>query len=73
MTRPSFGSPAWRRENAKSIMRSNIERDQIGRQLTPEARERAVDFAVDAWKGQMGNGTATQLGIKHVTSEILKD
>jgi hypothetical protein len=73
MARSSFGSRAWNRENAKEIMRGNIERDRVGRQLAPEAREKAVEFAVGVWKGQMGNGTAAQLGIKHVTSGILKD
>ena len=59
-------------ENDREIMRGNIDRDPLGRQLTPEARERAVDFAVDSWKGQMGNGTASQLGIKHVTQGVIK-
>ena len=67
---------AWtdeeRRENARQIMASNIDRDSIGRQLTPEARKEAIEFAVNAWKGNMGNGEAAQLGIKHVTSKVLK-
>jgi hypothetical protein len=60
------------RENARGIMRGNIERDPVGRKLTPEAMHRAVEFAVDAWKGQMGNGEASRLGILHVTSDIIK-
>ena len=67
---------AWtneeRRENARQIMAGNIDRDSIGRQLTPEARKEAIEFAVNAWKGNMGNGEAAQLGIKHVTSKVLK-
>ncbi len=67
---------AWtneeRRENARQIMAGNIDRDSIGRQLTPEARKEAIEFAVNSWKGDMGNGEAAQLGIKHVTSKVLK-
>jgi len=62
-----------KRENARSIMRSNIDRDSVGSKLTPAARERAVEFAVDVWEGQMGNGKAAELGIKHVTHGVLKD
>ncbi len=62
-----------RRESARRIMASNIDRHQTGRKLTPEAREKAIEFAVDAWKGNMGNGTASDLGIKHVTTGVLKD
>ncbi len=62
-----------RRDNARKIMAGNIDRHQTGRKLTPEAREKAIEFAVDAWKGNMGNGTASELGIKHVTREVLKD
>ena len=62
-----------RKDNARGIMRGNIERDPVGRKLTPAARERAVEFAVDAWKGRMGNGQAAQLGIKHVTAGIFKE
>lgn len=62
-----------RRENARSIMRSNIERDPVGCRLTPEAKERAVEFAVDVWKGDMGNGKAAELGIRHVTKDVFKD
>lgn len=61
-----------RRENARQIMAGNIDRDPIGQQLTPEARKEAIEFAVNAWKGNMGNGEAVQLGIKHVISKVLK-
>lgn len=62
-----------RRENARQIMRGNIERDPVGRKLTPEAKERAVEFAVDVWKGDMGNGRAAEIGIKHVTRDVFED
>ena len=61
-----------KRENAREIMRGNIDRDPLGSQLAPEARERAVEFAVDAWKGQRGNGDASQLGIQHATQGVIK-
>jgi hypothetical protein len=57
----------------RSIIAGNIDRDPAGRRLTPEARERAIDFGTKVWKGNMGNGTASDLGIKHVTSDVLKD
>lgn len=55
----------------RQIIAGNIDRDPIGRQLTPQARERAIDFGVQAWKGQMGNGQAADIGIRHATSEVL--
>ncbi len=67
---------AWtereKRENARQIMTGNIDRDPVGQQLTPEARTRAIEFAVDVWRGNMGNGEASKLGIKHATSGVLK-
>ena len=66
-------TPEEKRRNAIDIMKSNIDSHPVGRKLTPEARQRAAEFAADAWQGQMGNGTASELGIKHVTSGVLKD
>lgn len=60
-------------QNARDIMAGNIDRDSVGRKLTSEARERAIDFAVQAWEGQMGNGEASRLGIKHVTSDVFDE
>lgn len=60
------------RENKRRIIGDNIDKDTVGRKLTPEARERAIDFAVDNWPHNMGNGDAAKLGIKHVTSGVLK-
>jgi len=61
------------RDFHRSIIASNIDRDSVGRKLTPQARERAIEFGTNAWKGNMGNGKAAELGIQHVTSEVLKD
>lgn len=61
-----------RRDNAREIMRGNIERDPVGARLTDAAKERAVEFAVDAWCGNMGNGQAAQIGIEHVTRDVFK-
>ncbi|PIP23530.1 MAG: hypothetical protein COX90_02710 [Candidatus Nealsonbacteria bacterium CG_4_10_14_0_2_um_filter_38_17] len=57
---------------AREIMEYNIDRDPVGRTLTPQAREGAIKFAVDVWKGNMGNGQASQLGIQHATHDVLK-
>ncbi len=61
-----------KRENHRRIMRTNIDQHEVGRKLTPEARERAVDFALDVWGGDMGNGEASDIGIKHVTRDVFK-
>ena len=57
----------------RKIIAGNIDRDSVGRKLTPEARERAVNFALDVWKGNMGNGKAAEIDINHVTRDVLKD
>jgi hypothetical protein len=62
-----------RRENTMRIMKANIDRDPVGKKLTPEARERAAEFAASVWKGSMGNGQAAGIGIKHVTRDVFKE
>ena len=57
----------------RKIIAGDISRDPTGSRLTPQARERAIDFGVNAWKGDMGCGRAVELGIKHVMSDILTD
>ena len=59
-------------KNAQAIIAQNIDGDPLGRQLTRDARARAIDFAVSVWKGNMGNGDAARMGIKHVTADIIK-
>lgn len=59
-------------KNSLEIMRQNIRRNPVGSKLTPQAQEKAAQFAVSVWKGQMGNGEASQIGIKAVTKDILK-
>lgn len=62
-----------KRKNSESIIAGNIDRDPVGRRLTPEARERAIQFGADAWKGNMGNGQAAKIGIQHVTFDVFKE
>jgi hypothetical protein len=57
----------------REIIADNIDRDSEGSRLTPEARERAINFGLSVWKGNMGNGEAARIGIKHVTSEVYED
>lgn len=59
--------------NHREIIGGNIDRHDVGRNLTPEAREKAINFALDNWNDQMGNGEATEIGIKHVTSDVFKE
>ncbi len=50
-----------------------IDRDPVGRKLTPEARESAITTGVNAWKGaRTGCGDAARVGIQEVTGKILK-
>ncbi len=60
-------------EARHKIISDNIKRDPLGKRLTPDAHNKAVDFALKNWPPNAGNGEAAQLGIKHVTSNILKD
>jgi hypothetical protein len=57
----------------RQIIASNIDRHPTGRKLTPAAREAAIDFGAKAWKGNMGNGRAAEIGIDHATAGVLKD
>jgi hypothetical protein len=57
----------------RKCLAGSIDRDPVGRQLTPEARERAIDFAHSVFKGTVNNGQATSAGIKHVTAGIFKE
>lgn len=56
----------------RQILAENIDRDRIGQKLTTQARERAINFAESVFKGDMGNGRASELGIKHVIADIFK-
>ena len=60
-------------KNHRDIIRGNIDRDPVGSKLTETAKQRATDFALKVWDGQMGNGEASDIGIKHVTSETFKE
>jgi len=57
----------------RAIIERNVDRDPVGSRLTPKAREAAVNAGMLAWRGQMGNGEAAQIGIEQVTSLIFKD
>jgi hypothetical protein len=57
----------------RQIMRNAILSDSLGRQLTPAALERAVDFAAKTWTGSTYAGTAAEAGIRHVTSDVLRE
>lgn len=61
-----------RRDNAVSIMKGNIDRHDLGSKLTPSARNAAAEFAADVWQGNMGNGEAAEIGIRHVTEAVIK-
>lgn len=60
------------RRLGRDILSKNIKNDSVGRNLTPEAHKRALDFAESVYTGNMGNGDAARLGIKHVLADVLK-
>lgn len=57
----------------RAVIERNVDRDPVGSRLTHEARREAVDFGLRAWRGQMGNGEAAQIGIEHVTSRVFRE
>ena len=57
----------------RRIIAGNIDRDSVGSKLTPVAREKAIDFALEVWGGNMGNGEAAEIGIKHATRDVFKE
>lgn len=68
--------PSDERDKERSARRTigeNIDKDPMGKRLTPEAREEAITIGVKAWgAAPIGNGDAAQIGIKAVTGKILK-
>lgn len=64
---------AWDADkNARDIIRGNIQRDRVGSSLTPQAQERAVDFAMKSTGAGLNWGQLKEIGIKHVTADVLK-
>lgn len=57
----------------RSIISGDIARDSVGAKLTPEAHERAVDFAMKQTGKGLNFGQLKNIGISHVTSEVFKD
>ena len=55
------------------IILGTIARNPIGRQLTPEAQQRAAEFAAANMGKGLNWGQLADVGIKHVTDGILKD
>ena len=65
----------WKAEDAaanRRIIEQNVDRDPLGSQLTPEARERAINFGLQSFEGRVTNGEASRLGILHAASDVLK-
>ena len=51
----------------------DIDKHPVGSKLTPAAREKAIDFAQKTMTtNNVDYGTATKLGIDHVTSDVFK-
>lgn len=61
-------------DSRRRIISGDISRDRVGAKLTPEAHERAVDFAmtVSDGSGRYNWGQLKDIGIKHVTSDVFK-
>lgn len=58
---------------SKRIISDTIARDKVGRTLTPQAQERAADFAANLSARGLNWGQLKDIGISHVTEGILKD
>ena len=61
-----------RDQNAREIVAAHIDKDPVGRRLTHEARQQAINFAADSWKGRLTVRDASQIGIRHVTQGVFK-
>lgn len=57
----------------KRIIAGDVARDRVGSRLTPAAQERAVDFAMKQTGKGLNWGQLKEIGISHVTSDVLKD
>jgi len=58
---------------SRRIIAGDIARDRVGSKLTPQAQERAVDHAMRHVGKNLNWGQLKDIGIKHVTADILKD
>lgn len=61
-----------RNELHRIIIARNIDRDKLGSRLTPAARQTAIDVGMSVFKGQMGNGQASDIGIKAALAQVLR-
>lgn len=57
----------WDEKN-RSWVRQVVDQDPVGSRLTDEAKDRAVDFAMDS-KGPVG--ITAEMGIRHVTADVI--
>lgn len=55
-------------ENNRAWVRRVVDQDPVGSRLTDEAKDRAVDFALDS-KGPVY--IAAEMGIRHVTADVI--
>lgn len=62
------------RDNTLACMRVSVRQVAEDRRLdlTPEALERAVEFAADQWRGQTNAGQAARAGVDHVTAGVIR-
>lgn len=67
------GDAAFKAKLNRDIITRNVDSHPVGRQLSADARKSAIDHGASVWQGQMGNGAAAEIGIKHATKGALKD
>jgi hypothetical protein len=60
------------RANARSIMSRHIDKAIERGDIRPHERDRAIDLAVNNWKGNMGNGQAADLAIEAFKKGIVR-
>jgi hypothetical protein len=56
----------------RRIILGDIQRDRVGRTLTPQAQEKAADHAMTHTGSGFNFGQLKEIGIKHVTADVLK-
>ena len=59
--------------NNRDWLRTWVEKETRDRPLTEQAKERALDVAEAAFKGNTGVGTAARIGVEAVEKEIYKN
>jgi hypothetical protein len=70
--RSLFNSEAEKRENSRACLRSGIKEAVDRGELRPHEAERALDLAVNNWKGSTTAGAATRAAVDAFKKGIVR-